>query len=126
MSEPILFISHSRVKEGRLDGLRDFLATGAPALQEEKPRTLAFLPYLSNDGTELSIVHLFADSDSFAVHLEGVAERSVAATQYIETIGFEIYGRPSDGVLGAMRQAAAASGATLRLEPEYLSGFLRH
>jgi len=125
MPGPIVFISHSRVKAGSLEGLRDFLATGAPLLQTDKPRTLAFLPYLNEDGTELSIVHLFADSESFAIHLDGVAERSAAADAFIETTGFEIYGRPSDGVLEAMRQAAAQSGVSLRLEHESLAGFLR-
>jgi len=125
MPGPIVFISHSRVRGGRLEALRTFLAAGAPQLRADKPRTLAFLPYLSDDDTELAIVHLFADAESFAIHLEGVAERSAAAADFFETIGFEIYGDPGADVLGAMRQAAAASGVPLRHAPELLTGYLR-
>jgi hypothetical protein len=125
MPGPIVFISHSRVREGRLDDLREFTATGAPRLKADKPRTLAFLPYLSDDGTELAIIHLFADAESFAVHLEGVPERSAVAAALIETIGFEIYGDPGPEVLGAMRRSASASGVPLRQEPELLTGYLR-
>jgi len=125
MGGPIVFISHSRVKNGKLDGFRDFLATGAPALEADKPRTLAFLPYVSDDGTEVAIVHLFADPESFALHLDGVAERSAAAYEFIETLGFEIYGHPGEQILAGMRQAATQAGVSLRLEPEYLTGYLR-
>jgi quinol monooxygenase YgiN len=122
---PIVFISHSRVRVGNVDDLRGFLEAGAAALQAEKPRTLAFLPYLSEDESELAIVHEFADADAFDVHLEGVAERSKAAGEFIETLGFEIYGRPSQPALDMMRMSAARSGATLELHPEGLVGFLR-
>lgn len=125
MTEPIVFISRSRVRDGKLDQLRGFLADGAPTLQAAKPLTVAFLPYLSEDRRELAIVHLFADADALAAHLEGVAERSSAADEFIETLGYEIYGRPSEPVLGMMRAAAARTGVPLRLDPEYLTGFLR-
>ena len=125
MSDPIVFISRSRVRDGKLDGLRAFLAEGAPMLQADKPLTLAFLPYLSDDATELAIVHVFADAHAFDVHLEGVMERSSAAEEFIETIGYEIYGRPSAPVLEMMRGAAGRAGVALRLDPDVLPGFLR-
>lgn len=125
MTKPIVFISHSRVRDGKVDGLRAFLSAGAPMLQDLKPLTLAFLPYLSEDGRELAIVHLFANAEAFDAHLEGVAERSGAADEFIESIGYEIYGRPSDTALAMMRAAADRAGASLRLDPDFVSGFLR-
>ena len=43
---PIVFISRSRIRPGKLDGLRSFLATGVAALEVAKPRTVAFLAYV--------------------------------------------------------------------------------
>lgn len=125
MSEAIVFISHSHVREGRLEGLRDFLAAGAPALEADKPLTLAFLPYLNADGSELAIVHVFADAHGFDVHLEGVMERSAAAEAFIETLGYEIYGQPSPPVVEMLRAGAARSGLSFRHDPDALAGFLR-
>ena len=125
MAGPIVFISRSRVKEGKLEELRDMFATATPKLEADKPRTLVFLAYLREDQSALTIVHVFADSESFEVHLEGAGERAQTAYQFIETIGFEILGQPGDGVLESMRQAAARVGVPLKLEPEYATGFLR-
>jgi hypothetical protein len=125
MSEAIVFISHSRVREGKLEGLREFLAAGSPALEADKPLTLAFLPYLNEDRTEVAIVHAFADAHAFDVHLEGVMERSAAADEFIETIGYEIYGRPNPTVTEMVRAGAARSGVSFRQDPDALSGFLR-
>ena len=125
MPGPIVFISHSRVKDGALEGLRGFLAAGTPTLEADKQRTLAFLPYLSDDGTALSIVHVFADSGAFNAHLEGVSERSAAADRFIETIGYDIYGQPDAAVLDLLRAGATRSGATLKVDPEGVAGFLR-
>lgn len=125
MSEPIVFISHSRVRDGKLDGLRGYLALGAPALEADKPLTLAFLPYLNADQTELAIVHVFADAHALDVHVEGVMERSAAADEFIETLGYEIYGRPSPEVTEMLSEGAARAGVSFRHDPDALSGFLR-
>jgi quinol monooxygenase YgiN len=121
---PIVFVSRSRVKEGQLEGLRGFLAEGGRALEREKPRTLAFLPYLDEDGATLTIVHVFADAEAMDLHLAGAGERSTAAYEFIETEAIEVYGAPSAGVLDAMR-GMTTTGARFVHVPEALEGFLR-
>ena len=124
MAEPIVFVSHSRVKEGKLEGLREFMLKSTPVLQADKPRTLTFLAYLNESRSELTIVHVFADAAAMDVHMEGVSERVTKAYEYIETIGFDIYGRPSDTVLNMMR-SVSTPGLTLNLQPEHVGGFLQ-
>jgi hypothetical protein len=125
MAEPIVFISHSRVRDGQLSGLKRFMAEGTGALEADKPRTLAFLAYLDEAQSELTIVHAFADAASMDAHMEGVAERSAAAYEFIESRGFEIYGRPTEGVLEMMGGAAARAGIELKVHPHFAAGFLR-
>jgi hypothetical protein len=126
MTEPIVFISHFRIKEGALDAYRRMHHEAVRALEADKPRTLAFLPYLDEDGTRLTILHLFADAESMDLHFKGAEERSAKAYEVLVPDGWDIYGTPSDQVLDAMRNAAGASGVTLTLQPEYVGGFLRH
>lgn len=116
MSEPIVFIAHSRVKEGKLDGLVEFLREGYKRLEPEKPHTLASLAYLTN-GTELTVFHLFADADSYDVHQEGAEERLRGIDEFLEPGPLEIYGKASDLAMGAMGQSATSG--------EFLAGFLR-
>jgi hypothetical protein len=124
MSGPIVFISRFRVRTGKLDALKEFLREGAERLREEKPRTLAFLPYLGEDGTSLTILHLFADAESMDLHVEGAEERSKEAYEFIEPQGSEIFGLPSNGVVQMFREAAT-SGVPASFQTEYLDGFFR-
>jgi hypothetical protein len=125
MSGPILFTSRSRVRPGKLEGLVAFLRAGLPAIQASKPQTLAMLSYLDDASETLTIHHLFADAAGFAAHLQGVAERSAGADEFIETIGYEIAGQPSTDVVATMRGAAAHAGVELRLEPDFVGGFIQ-
>ena len=125
MSEPVVFISHFKVKEGRLDELKGLAGEVEPSLRVDKPQTLAWLIYLNGDGTKVSFVHCFPDADSMDLHFEGSDERTAAVYEFVEPDGFEIYGTPSDHALETMRQAAAASGVSLVVESQHFGGFLR-
>jgi hypothetical protein len=125
MSEPVVFISHFKVKEGALDDLKRLSADGFARLHEEKPRTVLFLAYLDEEASEVSFLHTFPDPESMDLHFEGVDERVAAAYQYLEPRGWEIYGKPNEGAMETMRQAATSSGVSLTVLPEHLGGFLR-
>jgi hypothetical protein len=125
MSEPVVFISHFKVKDGKLDDLKRLAGEVERSLQEDKPRTAAWLVYLDEGGTRVSFVHCFPDARSMDLHFEGSDERSAAVYEFVEPDGFEIYGEPSDEALKTMRQAAEGSGVSLNVRPEHLGGFLR-
>jgi quinol monooxygenase YgiN len=125
MSEPIVFISHFKVKEGKLDGLKQRSREVTKLLDAEKPRTLVFLAYVDESGTQVTFVHVFADAESMDLHVQGAEERTRAAYEFVEPQGFEIYGTPSDRVLEMMRQGAATSGVKLSVQSEHMGGFIR-
>lgn len=125
MSEPICFISHFRVKEGKLDAMKQLTRDVAQRLHEQKPRTALFLCYLDEDRGVASFLHAFADAESMDLHVEGANERARRAYEFVEPLGWEVYGRPSGPALDALQQAAASSGVTLTVEPEFVAGFLR-
>ena len=125
MSEPIVFISHFRVKAGKVEAYKELQRDTAKLLLADKPRTLAYLAYLTESGEQITIVHAFADTESMDLQFQGAFERAKVGFELFEPDGWEIYGKPSEEVIDAMRQAATASGVTLTLQPEYVAGFLR-
>ncbi len=125
MSEPVVFISHFKVGEGKLDDLRRLAAAVERSLREDKPRTVAWLIYLDEDGGKVSFVHCFPDADSMDLHFEGSDERTAAVYEFVEPDGFEIYGKPSNPALETMQQAATSSGVSLVVQSEHLGGFMR-
>jgi quinol monooxygenase YgiN len=125
MTEPIVFVSHFRVKEDKLDGLKRSFREVLEMLEAEKHRTSAQLAYLDETGTRVSIVHVFADADTMDLHFQGAEERSRAAYEFMDPAGWEIFGTPSDAALQMLREAATSAAVALTVQSEYLGGFLR-
>lgn len=125
MPDPVVFISHFRVKEGKLDAYRQLQRDVADQLNEEKPRTLSFLTYVHDLGTSMTAIHVFADPEAMDLHFQGSDERSRRASELLAPEGWEIYGAPSTTVTEAMQRSATSAGVPLTVQGEYVAGFLR-
>jgi quinol monooxygenase YgiN len=125
MPEPIVFISHFRVKVGQVDAFRDLAMEVTKRLRAEKPRTVLFLSFLDQAAGTLSFLHAFTDAESMDLHFEGADQRAQTAYQLVEPRGWELYGRPSDAAADALRRAAEGAGVPLTVEPDFIAGFLR-
>jgi hypothetical protein len=124
MSGPIVYISHFRIKEGREDEWWSFVSEELPGLEAEKPRTLFQSFYANDAGTTVSIVHLFADAESMDAHMEGAGARARSAYDFLEPVGFEVYGQPTQTYLDTMKDLSDTQDL-LRVEPDYRAGFSR-
>jgi len=124
MTDTIVFISHNKVKEGKLDALKDYYRQVAEMTQANKPGTLAHLAFLNEEGTEMSIFHLFPDAEAMERHMIGVDELARKAREFMESVQLEILGAPSDRILEMMRQAAG-SGVALVIKPQRARGYIR-
>lgn len=125
MSDPVVFISHFRIKQDKVGALERLSIDTTDRLRSDKPRTVLFLSYADTDRSVISFLHAFPDADAMDAHFEGAAERSRMALEFLEPVGWEFYGKPSAAALESVREAATASGATLTVESEYVAGFLR-
>lgn len=124
MTAPIVFISHQRVRPGKLEGFRSAFASVSSAIEADKPGTVVFLAFASEDSTEVRIVHIFPDAAAMDRHMVGLAERSALAREFMETTAFEVFGRPSDGFAEIMRQAAGG-GVSSTVMPDPIGGYMR-
>jgi len=125
MSEPIVFISHFSVKEGRLEDLKSLAGDIQAGLLRDKPATVAYLMYLDEEGSRFTVAHCFLDAEAMDRHFEGSDQRTAAAFEVMEPQGWEVYGRPSDDALATLRQGAEMTGVPLTLMPDHIGGFLR-
>jgi quinol monooxygenase YgiN len=125
MSEPIVFISRHKVKEGMVEEFRRSYRDNTPAMEADKPGTVVFLHYFDEDESEVTSLHVFPDAEAMEHHMEGASERAGKAWQFLVPGRFEIYGKPNEKVLEFMKQAAAGSGASLSVKPEFVAGYLR-
>ncbi len=126
MSGPFIFIATNRLKDGRLEDERARVPGLCDFIEKSEPRLMAFNEYANEEGTEVGVVQVHPDADSFELHMGVVRERAERA--YAETLeattSIEVYGTPSDAVLDVLRQQVG-SGVALSVKPHHLGGFTR-
>ena len=122
---PVAFVSHFRIKEGKLDATKEAFATVSTELGASRPRTAAYIAFIDEAVERLSILHVFPDADAMDAHAEGAGERSKAAFELFEPAGWEIYGEPSATVLKSIEDVAAEWGVAVNIEPVSIGGFIR-
>jgi hypothetical protein len=126
MSQPFIFIATNRLKEGKLEAERRRVPGLCDFIEASEPRVIAFNEYANEAGTEVSVVQVHPDADSFEFHMGVVRERAERA--YAETLEattrVQVYGTPSHSVLEMLRQQAG-SGVALSVNPHHLGGFTR-
>jgi quinol monooxygenase YgiN len=122
MPDPIVFVSHSRVKEGMLEAFREMSKEMFPILETSKPGTVLHYGYANEGGSELSFVHVFPDADAMDAHFEGAGDRAGSAMDYIETYQFVVYGKASEQAMAMLSQNP---GVELAVYPDSFGGYLR-
>ena len=125
MTQPIVFITRSRVKENRHEEFDTFFREHVPVINYGDPGTVALLSYLTEDGRELHIVHVFPHAAAFDAHLNEVEERDRLSGDYLEGLAWEIYGAPSAEALQGLQQRAAENGVDIAVYPDNFGGYLR-
>lgn len=124
MPAPIVYISHFRIKAGRVDEFWKMVQEVLPGLEAAKPKTAFQNFYVDESGTSISIVHIFADAAAMDLHMEGSSARSQSAYEFLEPVGFEVYGQPTDSLLATLHEIPHVD-ALLRVEPNHRVGFSR-
>ena len=126
MSQPFIFIATNKLKEGKLEDERRRVPGLVKFIEAAEPRLIAFNEYANEDGTEVSVIQVHPDADSFAFHMGAVRER--AARAYAETLeattSIQVYGTPGESVLAMLTQQAG-TGVALSVRPNHLGGFTR-
>lgn len=122
MSDPIVLISHSKAKEGKLEEFRELSREVFSVMEAEKPGTVLHYGYVNEEETEIHFVHVFPDADAMDAHMVGAADRVGKANEFIETYEFEIYGTPGEETLEMLRQAP---GVDVAVSPVGFGGYIR-
>jgi len=124
MSEPIVFISRNKIKEGQAEEFRKHYRDSIPTTIADKPGTAIQLAYENEQATEVTIIRLFPNADALDQQIQGADQRSKKTYEFIEPIGIEIFGTPSPATLEKMKKIAG-SGVFVSLSPKYMGGYIR-
>ena len=126
MSGPFIFIAPNRLKEGKLEAERKRAPGLSDFIEANEPRLVAFNEYANDDGTEVGVVQVHPDTDSFEFHMGVVRERAARAyeTTLDATTSIHVFGTPTETIMEMLRRAAG-TGVQFTVKPHHLGGFIR-
>lgn len=110
MSENIVYIDHSDIREGKLEEVRAGIQELVEFVEAHEPQLLGYGFYIDDAGTGMAVIAIHPDSSSLELHMEigGPAFRKF--TELIDLRTIEVYGRPSDKVLEQLQQKVEMLG----------------
>jgi hypothetical protein len=126
MSEPLVYIDHSDIREGKLDDVKAAIHALATFVEIHEPQLLAYGFYLNEDAMRIAVVAIHPNSESLETHMEigGPEFRKFSNLINLHTI--EVFGRPSAKALEQLHHKAAMLGEDGRVVVHAQSaGFVR-
>jgi len=124
MSAPFIFISTSKIKDGRLEEYRKYMVESVELVHTDEPRMIAFSTYANEDGTKATTIQVHPDTDSLMFHMQLMRERMKVGFEHLEIESMSFYGKLNDQVLGMAKQIAG-SGVPVSINEDVLDGFFR-
>jgi hypothetical protein len=126
MSEPIVYIDRSDIREGKLEEVKAATSELVRFVDTHEPQLIAYAFYMNEEATQMTLVAIHPDSKSMEFHMETAGPSFRRFTELITLRTIEVYGRPSDKVLEQLQQKAEMLGGTGSLVvQERHRGFIR-
>jgi quinol monooxygenase YgiN len=121
----LVYVDTSAVREGALEELKRAIKELVAFIDANEPQLLAYNVFLNKDGSEMTVVHMHADSASLERHLEvgGPAFRRFADLLTLSSI--RVYGEPSEKAVGQLHEKARLLGCEDVVVQEPQAGFAR-
>jgi hypothetical protein len=110
MAQPLVYIDTSDVREGALEELKGAIRKLVEFVDANVPRLIAYNVYLSEDGTQMTVVHVHPDSASLEDHMEvgGPVFRKFADLITLSSI--RVYGEPTEKAIRQLHDKAQSLG----------------
>ena len=125
MTDPIVFVDTSEIREGKLEELRRAVAELAEFVEANETETISYQVFFSDDDRQMTVLQVHPDSASMARHMEiaGPVFAKFADLLVLRTI--DIYGSPSEKVLEQLRRKAEVLGTATVAVHDRQAGFTR-
>ena len=109
-SEPIVYIDHSDIKDGKLEELKAGIRRLVDFLDAREPQLISYGFHIDEDAGRMTVVAVHPDSASLEFHVEIGGPEFRKLAEFISLTAIEVYGRPSEKALEQVRLKAAVLG----------------
>jgi hypothetical protein len=125
VSDLIVSIDWSEVREGKLEELQVAMKALVDFVNANETRPLAYEVYFSGGGTRMTVLQIHPDSSSMEHHMRVAAEGFAKVKDLLSLAAIDIYGTPSEALLDQMRQKAQLLGGATLAVHDLHAGFTR-
>jgi hypothetical protein len=99
MSDTIVYVDTSDVREGALEELQAGMKELVDFVEANEPRIISYNVYFNEEGTRMTVMHVHPDAASVEYHLEVAGPFFRRFVELVTLTSTHIYGRPSETVL---------------------------
>lgn len=125
MSDAIVYVDTSDVREGALEDLKAAIKEMVEFVDANEPRLIAYNVYFSDDGTRMTVVHVHPDSASLEYHMEVAGPIFRQFVELVTLSSIHIYGEPSEKLLKQLYEKARLLGRGAVVVDALHAGFTR-
>lgn len=111
MSQPLVYVDRSNVREGALTQLKQAIAQLAAFVEENEPQLISYSAYFNEDGSEMTVVHVHPDAASLDYHMQLAGPRFAPFANLLTLSSIHIYGAPSAKALDQLREKVRLLGS---------------
>ena len=110
MSDAVVYVDTSDVREGALEELKAASKELVDFVAANEPRLIAYNVYFRDDGTRMTVVHVHPDSASLQYHMEVAGPVFRRFVDLVTLSSIHVYGEPSERVLKQVHEKALLLG----------------
>jgi quinol monooxygenase YgiN len=110
MSLPLVYVDTSDVRKGALEELKDGIRELVEFVDANEPQLIAYNVYLSEDGSQMTVVHIHADSASLEYHMDVAGPVFRRLADLITLSSIRVYGEPSKKAVMQLQDKAESLG----------------
>jgi hypothetical protein len=111
MSQPLVYIDVSEVREGALDELKGAIKELAGFIEANEPQLISYCAFISDDGTRMTVMHVHPDAASLDYHMDVAGPRFGRFKDLVRLLSIHVYGEPSDKALAQLHDKARLLGS---------------
>lgn len=115
MSDPLVYIDRSDIRDGRLEEVMTGIQGLAELVETQEPQLIAYGFYFNERRTGMTVVAIHPDSASMEFHLEIAGPAFRRFSEFVELRTIDVYGRPSEKVLDQLHHKMAMLGENGRI-----------
>jgi len=125
MSEPVISIDTSSIRDGKLDELKRAVADLVEFVRSNEPRPIAYQVYVDDIASRMTVVQVHPDSASMEYHMTVAGPAFAGFAELVTLSTLDVYGKPSGELLELLRRKVQMLGDATVVVHDLQAGFAR-